>query len=201
MPRSFWTSKNTGTGENTGTVTEFPGNSVTVGLKPDGFTLWLHTLNTGKNDDRAVERPEASFHFRSEIHMAGSIYQVHHMIVPGEGRGRRRNGNPAFPFVSPKVHHGKTVVNLTDLVGAPGIKKKALRGCCLSGIYMSDDSDIPHPLNWCHRHPILPALSYGTHYSHPSDVSVSDRKHPTFSADTCLRQAINISHSRFTAQG
>ena len=124
-------------------------NFITVGLPPYGFRLRFDPGSTTKNNDRAVENPEATLYLNSKINVAGRIDNVYSMFfillvhsTPETSGGRRRNGDTALLFLFHPVHHGCPVMDLANLMREPGIEKHTFSCRSLARIDVSDNTDI-----------------------------------------------------------
>ena len=119
------------------------GNTVLVGLVPDGLRLGLHPAHGAEDDHRPVQNAETPLDLDREIDMARCVDDVDLMVVPSAGGHRRCDGDPPLLFLRHPVHDGLAVVDLSHLVGYPGVEENPLRNCRLTGIDMGDYSDIP----------------------------------------------------------
>ncbi len=121
-------------------------NRVFVGLTPDGFRLRLHAGDGIENSHSAIEHAQRPFDFSGEVDVPGRVDDVDLHVLPGScGRGGR-NRNAALLFLFHPVHGGGAFMHFTDLVRAPRVIQDAFRGCGFTGIDMSSDADISHPL-------------------------------------------------------
>jgi hypothetical protein len=64
------------------------------------------------------------------------------MVAPGAGRRRGRDRDAALLLLLHPVHHGRTFMHLTDLVGDAGIEQDALGRRRLAGINVGHDADV-----------------------------------------------------------
>jgi hypothetical protein len=71
-----------------------------------------------------------------------SIYDVHAVIVPETGRGRRLNGNSTLGFLFHEVGGGLTIVDLTRFVNFTGELEDPLGGRGLAGINVCEDANV-----------------------------------------------------------
>ena len=128
-------------------------NAVPLGLAPDGLGLGLDAGDRVEHGDRAVEDTEAALDLDSKVHVAGRVDDVDAVLFPEAGRRRGGDGDPALLLLLHPVHHRGALVNLTHLVGAPGVIEDPFGRRRLTRVDMRGDSDIPIPLDWrrtCH---------------------------------------------------
>src|ERR1017187_984618 len=62
-----------------------PRNLVLVSLSPHGFRLRLNTADRAEHGTSAVEHAQAALDLDSEVHVAGSINDIHTMLTPEAG--------------------------------------------------------------------------------------------------------------------
>jgi hypothetical protein len=117
-------------------------DAVLVRLPPHGFRLRLDAGDRVEHGDGAVEDAERPLDLGGEVHMAGGVDDVDAMVAPHAGRRRRRNGDAALLLLLHPVHHGRTFMHLTDLVGDAGIEQDALGRRRLAGIDVGHDADV-----------------------------------------------------------
>ena len=122
------------------------GHLVLVGLPPHRLRLRLDARDRVEHGDGAVEDPKRAFHLHSEVHVPGRVYDVHTMLLPLAGGSGRRDGDAALLLLLHPVHHRGAVVHLAHLVGATGVVEDPLGRGGLTGIDVSHDADIPHPI-------------------------------------------------------
>src|SRR3989344_1998501 len=138
------------------------GHLVVVGIPPVGLGLRFDSGNAIKDDDCSVKYAQRALYFNGKVDVARSIDYIEFyffgILVFGIGRppvSRSRgggNGNTALPFLFHPVHDGVAFVNFAYFVGNSGIKKYPLRRRGLSGIDMSDNSEVSNFFYWiiCH---------------------------------------------------
>jgi hypothetical protein len=116
---------------------------VAVRLSPDGLRLALDTGDGIEYNNASVQDTEAALHFDGEVHVAGGVYDIDHVVPPVGRRGGGGDGDPPLPLLRHPVHDGSTGVHLTDLVGASRVEQDALGDRGLAGIDVRDDPNIP----------------------------------------------------------
>ncbi len=119
-------------------------DAVAVRLAPHRLALGLHTLDTGEDDDGAVEHAQAALDLGGEVDVSRGVDQVDLVLVPQKGRRRGRDRDPPLSLVDAKVHRRFTVVHLADLVGQAGVVQEALRRRRLPRVDVRDDPDVPN---------------------------------------------------------
>src|SRR6185295_2800045 len=112
-------------------------------LPPNRLRLRLYPLHGVKHRHSAIEHAKRSLNLNRKIDVPRSIDNVNAMVSPETGRRSSRNRNATLPFLLHPIHRRRTFVNLTHLVGDPGVEEDALSGCRLTGINMSHDADVP----------------------------------------------------------
>ena len=65
------------------------------------------------------------------------------MVVPEEGRSRRRDGDAALALVVPEIHDGVSVVDFSDPVRQARVIEETLGRGRLPRIDVSDDAYVP----------------------------------------------------------
>ena len=122
------------------------GTRIFVGLPPHRFGLRLHASHGIEHGHRAIEHAQRTLDFSGEIDVARGIDNVDLHVAPGaRGRGRR-NRDAALLFLLHPVHGGGAFMHFADLVRAARVIQDAFRGRGFTGIDMSGDADISHPL-------------------------------------------------------
>ena len=125
-------------------------DAVAVRLVPDRFGLGLDSLHGAENDHRAVKDPQGALHFGREIHVPRRVDDVHLVVPPVAGGGRRRyRYSPLLLLVHP-VHCGFTVVHFSHAVGLPRVIEDPFRGGGLAGVDVCDDPDVAYSVEVCH---------------------------------------------------
>ena len=115
---------------------------VLVGLAPDGLGLRLDAGDGVEQRDRAVEHAQRALDLDGEVDVAGRVDDVDAVAVPlagGRGRGDR---DAALLLLLHPVHRRRALVDLADLVGAPGVEEDALGRRRLAGVDVSHDPDV-----------------------------------------------------------
>src|SRR3970282_941463 len=110
---------------------------------PDCLLLALDAGDGIEYNNASVQDTEAAFDFDGEVHVAGGVYDIDHVVPPAGGSGGGGDGDPPLPLLRHPVHDGSTSVHLTDLVGASRVEQDALGDRGLAGIYVRDDPNIP----------------------------------------------------------
>ncbi len=121
-------------------------NVEAVGLSPHSLRLWLNTRHGIKYDHSAIKHPQRALHLGREIDMSGRINNVNLMVIPEAGRGSSGDRDTTLPFLIHPIHSGGAVMNFAHAMDLLGIKKDTFSCSCLTGINMSDDTDVSYPL-------------------------------------------------------
>src|SRR5258708_101257 len=137
-----------------------PRNAVLVGLAPHRLRLRLHARDSVEYGDRAVEHAQAALHFGREIDVARRIDDVDGDVAPFASCSGGGDGNAALLLLLHPVHDGGAFVDLTDLVGTPGVIEDAFSRSGLAGIDVGHDADVPHFLYWYRACHFLPPTAY-----------------------------------------
>ena len=77
-----------------------------------------------------------------EVDVAGSVDDVDPVAVPLARRGGRGDRDTALLFLLHPVHDGRALVDLPQLVGAPGVEEDALGRRRLAGVDVSHNPDV-----------------------------------------------------------
>jgi hypothetical protein len=85
---------------------------------------------------------------RGKVHVAGRIDDINPVIAPEAGRRSRRDRDAALLFLLHPVHHGRSFVNLTNLVGDARVEQDPFRRGGLAGIDVRHDADVARPVQW-----------------------------------------------------
>jgi hypothetical protein len=120
------------------------GHAEVVSLVPHRLGLRLHAGDATEDHDRAVEHAQGALDFHGEIHVAWGIDEVQVVPAPGQRGGRGSDGDAALALLRHPVHLRLAVVDLADLVDAPGVVEEALGHCGLAGVDVGDDADVAH---------------------------------------------------------
>ena len=122
------------------------GHGILVSLPPHRLRLGLHARHRVEYRYRAVQHAKTAFYFRREIDVSRCIDNVDLNVTPFAGGGGGGDGDTALLFLLHPVHDGRALMNLPNLVGFARVIQNPLRRGGLTGIDMSCDADIPHPL-------------------------------------------------------
>ena len=119
---------------------------VAVGLPPDCFRLWFHSVSSTEQYDQPVDHPHGAFYLYREIDVAGGVYDVNGIIsiLPGPlrlGSGGGDGDAPLALFLQ-IVHNCRAIVDFADAMRAAGVEKDALGKRRFTGIDMSRNADI-----------------------------------------------------------
>ena len=87
--------------------------------------------------------------------MAGRVDQADRDIIDRERDDRGLDRDPALPFQRQRVGLGRAAVDAADLVDGTRGVEKPLGECCLTGVYMRQDSQVERSL----RHAPCPSRS------------------------------------------
>ena len=135
-----------------------PRDVVLVGLTPDGLRLGLDAGDGVEQRDRAVEHAQRALDLDREIDVAGRVDDVDPMPLPLGRRGRGGDRDAALLLLFHPVHRRGAVVDLADLVRAPGVVEDALGRRRLAGVDVRHDPDVAcvlecelawHEREWC----------------------------------------------------
>ena len=118
-------------------------NLVAVGLAPDRLGLRLYPGDPVEYRHRSVEDPEAALDLDGEVDVAGGVDDVDVVVVPDAGGGGGGDRDPPLLLLLHPVHRGCALVDLTDLVVAPGVIEDALGQSRLARVDMGHDPDVP----------------------------------------------------------
>ena len=121
------------------------GHVILIGLTPDRLGLGLDAGNGVENNDATIEDAETSFHLSGEVHVSRCIYDVNLIVLPEGSGGSGGDGNAALAFLWHPVHDGGAEVYLSNLVGTAGNEEHTLGDRGLTGVNVSDESDISDP--------------------------------------------------------
>ena len=122
-----------------------PGDAVFIHLTPHRFRLRFDAADGAKKGYRAIEHTEGSLHLGGEVHMPRGVNNIDLVVVPKTGRCRRRDRDAAFLLLLHPVHGGGAVVHLAHPMENSRIKEDALSRCCLSGIDVGANPNVPGP--------------------------------------------------------
>ena len=122
-------------------------NVVLVGQSPVGFGLRLDTGDAIEHHHGTVQHAQAAIHLDGEIDVSRGVDHVDLVTFPLGGNRRALDGDAALAFLLHVVGRGRTlavlgVVNVDDLVLAPGVIQHALGGGGLARVDVGDDSDV-----------------------------------------------------------
>ena len=119
-----------------------PRNTILVGLSPNGFALCFHPFSRAENNHSAVENSQAPLHFRCEIDVPRSIEQIDVNVFPVKRHTGRINRDPAFLLFLVIVGRRRSTIDFSNAMLRTAKKQHPLGNRRLSGIDMSDDSDV-----------------------------------------------------------
>ncbi len=119
------------------------GNTVLIGLTPDGFRLRLDAMHGIEHGTGAIEYAQRALYLGGEVHVAGGIDNVDANIFPDAGGRGRGDGDAALLLLRHPIHRRGAFMDLTNAVRASRIEQDALRGGGLTGIDVGHDADIP----------------------------------------------------------
>src|SRR5262249_27829801 len=129
-------------------------HAVLVHLPPYRLRLRLHPGDRVEYRHRAVEAPQAALDLDGEVDVAGGVENVDAVLgeavvhpLPEAGGGGRGDGDTTLLFLLHVVHHGRAVVDLTDLVRDAGVEKDALGRGRLPRVDVRGDADVPVTLD------------------------------------------------------
>ena len=126
---------------------------ILVRLPPYRFRLRLHTGDRIEHRYRAIQHTQRTLDFSREVDVPGRVDDVDLHVFPGSGRRGGRNRDAALLFLFHPVHGGGAFMDFADLVRPPRVIQDAFRGRGFTGIDMSSDADISHPLEgYCACH-------------------------------------------------
>ena len=120
-----------------------PRHVVLVGLAPDRLGLRLDARDRVEERDRPVEHAQRALDLDREVDVARRVDDVDPVTAPLAGRRGRRDRDAALLLLLHPVHRGRALVDLTDLVGAPGVVEDALGRRRLAGVDVRHDPDVP----------------------------------------------------------
>ena len=121
-------------------------DAVLVGLAPHRLRLGLHAADEAEERDGPIEHPQAALHLHGEVHVPGRVYDVDLRVAPGDGGRGGGDGDAALLLLRHPVHHGRALMDLTDLVRLTSIVQDALGGGRLAGVDVSHDADVARVL-------------------------------------------------------
>ena len=119
---------------------------ILISLTPDRLRLRFDTGDSIEHHHATIENAQRALDLNGEVHVAGGVNDIHPVVnilkAPRSGGGRRGDGDTALLLLRHPVHRRGTLMNLADLIGAPGIKQDALRRRGFARVDVGDDSDI-----------------------------------------------------------
>ncbi len=117
-----------------------------VGLSPHCLRLWLNTSHGIKYNHAAIKHPQRALHLGREIDVSGCVNDVNLMVTPKAGCGSSGDRNTTLPLLLHPIHGSGAVMDFAHAMDLLGVKKDTFGCSCLTGINMSDDTDISYPL-------------------------------------------------------
>jgi len=123
-----------------------PRHVVAVRLAPNGFALWLHPLDSIKNDHTTIQHPQASLDFSCKVNMTGCINDINAIIFPFSRYRCRNNGNSPLALLGHPVRNRGTIIHRTNPIGLAGKVQDPLGCCGFTGVNMGNDPNIAVPL-------------------------------------------------------
>ncbi len=118
------------------------GHAVAIGLPPHRLALRLDAGDRVEHRHRAVEHAQRALDLDSKVHVSGSVDDVDPMIAPERRRGRRRDGDAALLLLRHPVHRRGALVDLPELVRAPGVVEDPLGRRGLARVDVGHDPDV-----------------------------------------------------------
>ena len=115
---------------------------ILVGLAPDGLRLGLDAGDRVEQRDRAIEYAQRALNLDREIDVAGRVNDVDAVVLPLRGGGGRGDRDAALLLLFHPVHDRRALVDLADLVRAPGVVEDALGRRRLAGVDVRHDPDV-----------------------------------------------------------
>jgi len=136
---------------------------IAVRLAPHRLGLRLDAAHRVEHRDRAVQDTQAALDFDGEVDVSRRVDDVDAVLLvvvePERGRGGRRDRDAALLLLLHPVHRGRTIVHLTQLVGAARVVQDALGRSRLPGIDVRHDADVPNAIEWCGARHSIPSFS------------------------------------------
>ena len=129
-------------------------HAVLVHLPPHRLGLRLHAGDGAEQRHGRVEHAQGALHLDGEVHVPRGVEDVDAVLgeallhpLPEAGRGRGGDGDAALLFLLHVVHHGRAVMDLTDLVRNARVEKDALGRGRLSRVDVRRNADVPIALD------------------------------------------------------
>ena len=117
--------------------------------------LGLHALDGRDHQHGTVEHAQGALHLGDEIRVAGRVDQADRDVIDRERDDRGLDRDPALPFQRQRVGLSRAGVDAADLADGTCAVEKPLGECCLTGVYMRQDSQAERSL----RHASCPSRS------------------------------------------
>ena len=137
------------------------GHAVLVGLAPHRLGLGLDAGDAVEHGDGTVEHAQRTLDLDGEVDVAGRVDDVDGVVLPHAGGGRGGDGDPPLLLLLHPVHGGAALVDLADLVVAPGVVEDPLGGRGLAGVDVGHDPDVAELRRWscCAFQPLMRTLT------------------------------------------
>ena len=145
------------------------GTRVLVHLPPHGLRLRLHAGDRAEQRHGGIEHAQGALHLDGEVDVPRGVEDVDAVLgealvhpLPEAGGGGGGDGDAALLLLLHVVHHGRAVMNLTDLVRHAGVEKDALGRRRLPRVDVRGDTDVPIALDGrraCHDSGSFPLTS------------------------------------------
>jgi hypothetical protein len=108
--------------------------------------LWLHALDGGDHENRAIEDDQSPIHLSDEVRVAGRVNQVDRDIVDRERHDGGLDRYPALSLECQRIGLSRAGIDATDFVDDTGGVEEPLGESCLTGVYMRQDSQVQRSL-------------------------------------------------------
>mgnify|MGYP002476287701 CR=1 FL=1 len=109
-----------------------------------GYYAYAHLYagNAVKDHHAAIEDAQAALHLGRKIDVAGRVDDVHLIVLPASGDGRRLDRDAALPLLGHKVGHRRALVHAAEAVRQAGVEQHPLGHRRLASVDVGDDADI-----------------------------------------------------------
>ena len=122
------------------------GNTVALGLTPNGLGLRLNAGNGVEHGDGAVENAQGALNLGGEVHVARGVDDLEAIglaiLLPEAGGSSSGDGHAALLLLHHPVHRRGAIMHLADLVGLASVVKDSLSGGRLAGIDVGHDAEV-----------------------------------------------------------